>query len=1068
MPLSSSSFESKSLCEFKASLGDNRNLSAVRPIFLEVCAGSAILSFYVHTLSAGGVQVVPIDHAANQHSPKMPILKIDLRDAIQVEIIIELIQSGLVAAAHFAVPCGTCSRAREIPVPGGGGPRPLRSESKPLGLEGLYPAEQARVDCANEVYNTAFKLIDVLIEASAVIVIENPDRSIFWHFPRAVELLSKGFSDVRFQHCKWTMLKSMRAKWVRLRTNCAAFEVLEGPCHVQHTHLKWGISDTGHFNTSFEAEYPSEMATVMADIFNTEMALRGFVNAKPDAVCAIPVGKRIRAATSKQPRGKAIPALISEFKDVVKCKRGEAQTKQYKIVRSLLPLNLLLEKGGHIDASGGTSSTDRPENNQAHTLDDEVVAGIFRAPEEFVECAMKLKHPVDTFLDQVLPAEIVEAIAFTFRSGPTEIAQHRTRAVRELVKLLQDEAEADDAVFKGMDALMAKVLHGKKLHTTSILAKKWQFKDENIVNDMMVGFKLTGMQPFFNAFKHEIRIPEATEESLRRNSGINNKLAVVRTKSSGEPDIDVSFYEQALLEVTKGWLIGPFRSLEEYERELGHCPHVSRRFPLDQSDKVRSIDDMLESGINTTFGCHDKLVLHDVDFVASVIKSVEKLIAGAGTLVDEDGTSVPIPTHSAWKQGATSISAWVGKTIDLSEAYKQCATHPQSRWSAAVTVFCPKENIAHIFGQATLPFGSAAAVLAFNRMSRLLYFLGTKELRMIWSSFFDDFSTLAPEVVATLSSTSAILLLKLLGWRVADKPGKDQPWSKLFTTLGVVFDISRISESLSTVGNKEERKRKLIAQLNGLITEKFASAKTCESIRGKLTYSDSQVFGRASKGKLKALDRGPGKGKNFSEFELSQLQWLVRWLEESPPRQITSRYQGPPLVLFTDGACEPLSNDAKGSSLTTCGAVLLDPRTKTALVFGIRIRQELTDQWESLAMKKQLVTEAELLPQLLARRTWEERIKGVKLLSFIDSEPSKFSLIRGTSESQTCADIVSAVAMFDSLNFVWSWYSRVPTWSNIADAPSRLEKVTKILDYEVVYSEPEQPVSLQGGLWISA
>ena len=65
---------------------------------------------------------------------------------------------------------------------------------------------------------------------------------------------------------------------------------------------------------------------------------------------------------------------------------------------------------------------------------------------------------------------------------------------------------------------------------------------------------------------------------------------------------------------------------------------------------------------------------------------------------------------------------------------------------------------------------------------------------------------------------------------MSDKPGKDRPWSELFTTLGVVFDISRISESLATVGNKEDRKAKLLELLHQVIATKFAAAKECESM----------------------------------------------------------------------------------------------------------------------------------------------------------------------------------------------------------------------------------------------
>ena len=1033
-----------------------------RPIFLEVCAGSAVLSFYVGLLSSDGVQTVAVDHEANKHSPKVPIVKLDLTAPNQVQIVEDLIKSGSVGAAHFAVPCGTCSRAREIPLAGGNGPKPLRSETMPFGLPGLSEVDQARVDCANKIYQAVFDLIDILKTTKAVIVIENPDRSIFWHFPKAISLLNEGFSDVRFQHCKWTLDRAMRPKWVRLRSNVEALSVLEGPCSANHKHLGWGISETGTFNTASEAEYPPEMASTIAGIVNTEMFLRGYVNAYPCVEKKVKISKRIRAATNKQPRGKAIPPVLSEFGKIVQCKRSEVPAGIGKVLRTAVPLHLLQEGGVHVDAAGSkASSTDGPENVESNNPDDEVVAGIFRIPEEFAIEALKVPHPVDSFLDAVLPEEIVEAIAYTFRVGPSGLAQQKVGAIKALVKLIDDEKEADAKIFEGMDPLMSGVLEGKKLHTMNLLRAKWAFNDENVVDDMIRGFSITGMQPFHNAFRHEVRLPETSEAALRNNSLLNNKLNLIRTVSSGDSELDAKFYQQALAERDRGWLVGPFSSMEQYEQTLGHTPHVSRRFPLDQSDKIRSIDDLLESGVNTTFGCQDKLVLHDVDFVAAMIRTIQSVLSGNESVCDSTGTPRVVSTHSAWNSGNTPIREWAGKTIDLSEAYKQCAVHPDSRWAAAIAVFDPVAGEPKIFGQATLPFGAASAVLSFNRVSRLLYYLGCKELFLIWSSFFDDYSTLAPKSVGVVTSTAAILMLKLLGWRVSDKPGKDRPWSELFTTLGVVFDISRISESLATVGNKEDRKAKLLELLHQVIATKFASAKECESLRGKLVYADTQVFGRASKGKLKVFERKSGKGKNFSDNDVAQIRWLVNWLQVSPPRLITPTFRGQPLVLFTDGACEP----SDSGSLTTCGAVLLDPRTKSALTFGVTVSKELTSTWEKETGKKQLVTEAELLPQLLARRLWKDRLSGAKLLSFIDSEPAKFALIRGTSDVSTCADIAAAVSLFDAQQSVWTWYSRVPSASNIADAPSRLQVLERFSDYEVLHFCPDQPASLKGGVW---
>ena len=74
------------------------NLTGIRPVFLEICAGSAVLSFYIDSLSSQSVQVLPVDYHGNKHNPKVPVTKLDLTDPSQLSILRSLIASGSVVA----------------------------------------------------------------------------------------------------------------------------------------------------------------------------------------------------------------------------------------------------------------------------------------------------------------------------------------------------------------------------------------------------------------------------------------------------------------------------------------------------------------------------------------------------------------------------------------------------------------------------------------------------------------------------------------------------------------------------------------------------------------------------------------------------------------------------------------------------------------------------------------------------------------------------------------------------------------------------------------------------------
>ena len=152
------------------------------------------------------------------------------------------------------------------------------------------------------------------------------------------------------------------------------------------------------------------------------------------------------------------------------------------------------------------------------------------------------------------------------------------------------------------------------------------------------------------------------------------------------------------------------------------------------------------------------------------------------------------------------------------------------------------------------------------------------------------------------------------------------------------------------------------------------------------------------------------------------------------PRRLSPKSKSRP-ILFTDGACEFVGN----KRIATCGAILFPDNGDNPLCFGITIPDRMIDKWAREADKEQLVTEAELLPVLISLRCWRDYLAYSKCLIFVDSEPAKHCLIRGTSNVSTCADIVKLIYHEVDLLKMFPWFSRVPSKSNPADAPSRLD-----------------------------
>ena len=69
------------------------------------------------------------------------------------EVLQYIVDTCDVAAVHLAPPCGTCSKARGMPMPDGTpGPPPLRSLDFLLGVPDMSPGDRVKVEAANRLY----------------------------------------------------------------------------------------------------------------------------------------------------------------------------------------------------------------------------------------------------------------------------------------------------------------------------------------------------------------------------------------------------------------------------------------------------------------------------------------------------------------------------------------------------------------------------------------------------------------------------------------------------------------------------------------------------------------------------------------------------------------------------------------------------------------------------------------------------------------------------------------------------------------------------------------------------
>ena len=203
-----------------------------------------------------GMDAWGIDWKGGRLTPECPaLLMINITSPSEANALEHLLLHPKLAYVHFAPPCGTASRAREIRLPGGDpGPPPLRSLDYPEGLPDLaqrLPRELPRVRAANVLYSFVSKAVKKLLERKVLWSIKNPRESIFWWFPELKTTIERQDVDfVTFQHCAYG---GERPKWTSfLHYPGGALADLHRVCPGEgpsHQHGKWGHTRAGALAT---------------------------------------------------------------------------------------------------------------------------------------------------------------------------------------------------------------------------------------------------------------------------------------------------------------------------------------------------------------------------------------------------------------------------------------------------------------------------------------------------------------------------------------------------------------------------------------------------------------------------------------------------------------------------------------------------------------------------------------------------------------------------------------------------------------------------------------------------
>ena len=958
---------------------------------LEIFCGKARLSA---ALRSHGFQVFSIDKIAQKH---VPILILDVANFSQRKLLVELLQHPLLFYAHFAPACGTASAARDIPIPGEPDPpRPLRSLEFPLGFDSLQGTDRLRVDAANYIYSfTAEHCTDLHLRKIGW-SIENPGSSLMWVHPDIAALQNLvGVRSIAFHTC---MYGAPRRKETAIWTNVNSLCALALTCDGRHQHLKWGIvkdKHKSHFATKEECAYNVQLSRAWAQLIHHEACAIGLTEAPSTLQEVAPEHSRQQPVTNKAilgslPRGKVVPPLLTDFLQPQVHSLPDNLDRRALTVGTRLPDNSTFPAGTRLlrfcfkDGEGGV--------NEEQT---KVVLGIPRSPWEYLNEVCKLIHPVLQHLR--LPKVLLDTMAIKSHKLQSLRASWAKAAVEEIQSLRDDER----SLHGKMAPHANKILRKKNIIFFSNQMKAFDYPDAKVAYEMAEGFPLFGWLPASNVFPSMLRPPSIHPDCLKNMAASITARTLAVTKPSDSHEDNVGLWEATVAEVEEGFSVGPF---EPSALHAG-CV-VSPRFGLWQKAKLRPIDNFSASSVNQCTGLPEKLKVEAVDEAAAVIKQ--------------------------WAAQCGPGVELVGKTYDLRKAYRQLAIHPDHLKYAWVAT-CDAAGSPKVFQLQSMPFGATASVAAFLRVAEGIKQIGLHSLGLVWTSFFDDFICICRKSEAAATDKTVSFLFDALGWDVSRDPAKNSDFGPTFQALGVVFDLTTLHQGFFTISNTEGRREELVQRINGILDTDCLAPTEALSLRSRLLFAEGQIFGRNAKRCLGVIAE-PGLAsatmRPLSAGMKRSLEWMRDRVLLQPPRKIAVT-QAPTFALFLDGACEGV--DERGASI---GGLLCDMDGNGIHCFGETLPSSVVKAWSERGIS-QVIFEAEVLPYSVALKIFAETIRGSNLLVFIDNEAARHSWISASARSDMAARMIDLGTVLESELNVSPYFCRVPTFSNLADGPSR-------------------------------
>ena len=684
------------------------------------------------------------------------------------------------------------------------------------------------------------------------------------------------------------------------------------------------------------------------------------------------------------------------------------------------------------------------------------------SPEEFLGWARGREHPAEARLPS-LDADLECAVQFVWQCGSGIAAERERRLtlLRHVASRLEPltvalSARMSDNAIVIARAMMLNIMRRKRpsasladvgdglyaphfgLWCALLDALRWP--NRNLVESMLRGFRTVRDVPdsgVWRAVDRPASIPfhEFAQTNAAWVHSCKHRLVSAAAKDlciehSGQQSRVAACWERTLEERDAGLILGPFTIAEINAKRAPGAPALGfgrwrplPRFAIWNGKKWRCIDDGAASGTNSKgTSVHETIVCDRADSPMRI-----------GIRFHQLGP----PSH----EPALRVLMG-GGTDDKFAAYRVVVTC-DSEYTVVMVVAPPDALFAGspldtvLFKVPGHNFGLVSAVTNWHSASEPPVVFSRRFFATPVTRFYDDHQVSEPQYAGASGQHVHFELHELL--RFHFDIGKHVSWSRHVLYTGVVTDWTLdYLEGIVSIGVSSERRHKLRIIIQAALDADSLSPAESSSLRGKARWSVCPVFGRlgvAIVHLLRERQQQPSDGGDHPlDAQLAEalrlLHALMQWL---PNHVVRFRRDTiiPAGVILTDASFE--ASHAWLGFLVVCpirGGVwagMATPPWLLALLELHKARDTYIGQLEAVAA---------LAPLFSLSSAW---FTDRNMMHYIDNQGALYSLINGRSNDVDINRLVFIARLMLQKMRCDTWFDYVPSASNFADLPTRLD-----------------------------